>query len=168
MPGSPKSPIISLLPSVAAETKVQTLINPKLGVWRADRVNQLFLPHEAATILGIPLSHRCPLDKIAWGCTPSGVFSTSSAYKLLVSGVEVSQAETSNRSALNQFWKVVWGLRVPNKFKHFIWRACNNALPTMSNLFQRKITPSDQCELCKLYPEDPLHAIWSCREVETV
>ena len=168
MPGSPKSPIISLLPSVAVETKVQTLINPKLGVWRADRVNQLFLPHETATILGIPLSHRCLLDKIAWGCTPSGVFSTSSAYKLLVSGVEVSQAETSNRSALNQFWKVVWGLRVPNKFKHFIWRACNNALPTMSNLFQRKITPSDQCELCKLYPEDPLHAIWSCREVETV
>ena len=44
LPGSHKSPIISPLPSVAAETKVQTLINPELGVWRADCVNQLFLP----------------------------------------------------------------------------------------------------------------------------
>ena len=168
LPGSPRRSILSPLPSVAAETKVQTLINPELGVWRADRVNQLFLPQEADAILGIPLSRRCPPDKIAWGCTPSGVFSTGSAYKLLASEVEDSQAETSNRSAQKQFWKAVWGLRVPNKFKHFLWRACNNALPTMSNLFRRNITPTDQCELCKLYPEDPLHAIWLCREVETV
>ena len=35
----------------------------------------------------------------------------------------------------------------------------------MSNLFRRKITPSDQCELCNLSPEDPLHAVWLCRDV---
>ncbi|XP_075640575.1 uncharacterized protein LOC142612360 [Castanea sativa] len=105
--GSPTSPIISPLPTVAAETKVQTLINPELGVWRDDCVNQLFLPQEASAILGIPLSCRCPPDKIAWGCTPSGVFSTSSAYKLLASGVDDSQAETLNRAAQKQFWKAV-------------------------------------------------------------
>ena len=99
LPGSHRSPIISPLPTVAAKTKVQTLINPKLGVWRADRVNRLFLLQEAAAILGIPLSRWCPPEKIAWGCTPSGVFSTSSTYKLLVSGVDESQAETSNRYA---------------------------------------------------------------------
>ena len=32
LPGSPNCPITSPLPSVAAETKVQTLINSKLGV----------------------------------------------------------------------------------------------------------------------------------------
>ena len=136
-------------------------------MWRSDRVNQLFLPQEASAILGIPLSHRCPPDRIAWAYTPSGVFSTSSAYKLLAAGVDDSQAETSNWSAQKQFWKAVWGLRVPNKFKHFISRVCNNALPTMGNLFRRQITPSDKCELCNLYPEDPLHAIWLCTEVET-
>ena len=73
LPVSPKSPITSPLPTVAVETKVQTLINLELGVWRADHVNQLFLLQEVAAILGIPLSRRCPLDKIAWGCTPSGV-----------------------------------------------------------------------------------------------
>ena len=90
LPSSPKSPIISPLPTVATGTKVQTLINPELGVWRANRVNQPFLPQEAS------LSHRCPPDIIAWGCTPSGVFSTSSAYKLLAFGMDDSQAETSN------------------------------------------------------------------------
>ena len=90
MPGSHRSPIISPLPTVAAETKVQTLINPELGVWRADCVNRLFLLQEVAAILGIPLSRQCPPEKIAWGCTPSSVFSTSSAYKLLVSRVDES------------------------------------------------------------------------------
>ena len=99
LPSSPRSPIISPLPIVAAETKVQTLINSECGVWRADRVNQLFLPQEAAAILGIPLNHQCPPDKIAWGYTPSGVLSTSSAYKLLASRVEDSQVETSSQSA---------------------------------------------------------------------
>ena len=117
--------------------------------------------------LGIPLSRHCPPDKIAWAYTPSGAFSTSSAYKLLASGADGSQGESSNRSAQKQFWKGVWGLRVPNKFKHFIWWACNNALTTMSHLYQRQITPSDKCELCNLYPEDPLHAICLCSEVET-
>ena len=135
LPGSPNSPIISPLPTIAAETKVQTLINQELGVWRANRVNQLFLLKEASAILGIPLSCQCPPERIAWAYTPSSVFSTSSAYKLLAARVDDSQAETSNRTAQKQFWKVVWGLRVPNKFKHFIWRACNNALPTMSSLF---------------------------------
>lgn len=50
LPSSPRGSIISPLPTVAVETKVQTLINPKLGVWRADRVNQLFLPQKAASI----------------------------------------------------------------------------------------------------------------------
>ena len=65
------------------------------------------------------------------------------------------------------FWKGVWRLRVPNKIKHFIWRGCNDALPTMSNLFRQLITSSDKCELCQLCPEDPLHAIWSCKDVES-
>lgn len=55
---------------------------------------------------------------------------------------------------------------MPHKIKHFIWRACNDALPTMSNLFRRQVSSSDRCELCQLYLEDPLHALWSCKEVE--
>ena len=37
----------------------------------------------------------------------------------------------------------------------------------MSNLFRRHITLSDKCELCNLHPEDPLHTVWLCSEVES-
>ena len=65
LPGNSNCPIISHLPTVATETKVQVLINTDLGVWKSDLVNQLFLPQEASAILGIPLSRRSLLDKIA-------------------------------------------------------------------------------------------------------
>ena len=52
--------------------------------------------------------------------------------------------------------------------KHFAWRACNNALPTMANLAHKNINPSDVCELCKTTPEDTLHALWACSNLEEV
>ena len=56
----PSRVILSSLPSVMAETRVSSLINPELGMWKSEEVNRAFLPHEASLILGIPLSHRKP------------------------------------------------------------------------------------------------------------
>ena len=56
-------------------------------------------------------------------------------------------------------------LRTPNKVKHFIWRACNNSLPTLDNLFRRQIVSSDCCNICHAHPEDILHVVWGCIEV---
>ena len=61
LPVKPSRVILSPLPSVMAETKVSSLINPELGVWKSEEVNRVFLPHEASLVLGIPLSHRKPL-----------------------------------------------------------------------------------------------------------
>nr|XP_023889904.1 uncharacterized protein LOC112001960 [Quercus suber] len=44
LPRSPTYPITSHLPTVATKTKVQTLINSELGVWKSDLMQQLFLP----------------------------------------------------------------------------------------------------------------------------
>ena len=57
---------------------------------------------------------------------------------------------------------------MPNKVKHFAWRACNNALPTMANLAHRNISPFDVCELCKTAPKDTFHALWACSKLEEV
>ena len=125
------------------------------------------MPHEASAILGITLERHCPPDKIAWAHSPSGLFTVSSAYRLLISYDSIGQAGSSNVEPQKQFWKGVWRLRVPNKIEHFIWRACNDASPIMSNLFHWQITSSNKCELCQLCLEDPLHAFWSCKEVES-
>lgn len=54
---------------------------------------------------------------------------------------------------------------MPNEIKHFVWRVCNNALPTKCNLKRRRITKLDVCELCKAAPEDALQALCFCSHV---
>ena len=64
---------------------MSSLIDSDLRGWNSTLVNQIFLPHEASVICGMPLSTRLPPDRIIWSITPSGMFTTKSAYKLLVS-----------------------------------------------------------------------------------
>ena len=126
--------VISPLPQLANDTRVSFLIDQDRFAWKESVVKELFLPHEADIILGIPLSFWHPPDRIAWAQTPTGMFSTSSAYKLIVSGASTSIAGSSNLDNQRKFWKGLWQLRVPNKIKLFVWRAYNDALPTMENL----------------------------------
>ena len=55
-----------------------------------------------------------------------------------------------------------------NKIKHFVWRACNEALPTKTNLHHRHVMDSDICDLCGELPTDTVHALWSCKDIACV
>ena len=105
---------------------------------------------------------------MSFSCTPSGEYSTSSAYKLLAASASTSHASSSNQATQRSFWKGIWKMQVPNKIKHFVWRVCNDALPTKCNLQRRHITDSDLCEFCKDAPEDALHALCFCSHVAPV
>ena len=39
----------------------------------------------------------------------------------------------SDESQLRKFWKLLWGLAIPRKIRHFAWRACQDILPTKEN-----------------------------------
>nr|POE53753.1 hypothetical protein CFP56_23293 [Quercus suber] len=69
---------------VDEDSRVSSLIDQDNFAWKVSLVKELFLPHEANMILGIPLSFRRPPDRIAWAPTPSSMFTTSSAYKLIM------------------------------------------------------------------------------------
>jgi hypothetical protein len=43
-----------------------------------------------------------------------------------------------------------------------MWRACHDILPTMVNLFKRKVVETPLCPCCKLEEETIIHALWSC------
>ena len=144
------------------------MINHELGMWKSDVVERPFLPYEASLILGIPLSFRMPPDDITWGLTPNGIFSKKSAYKMLVALDNSGEAGNSSPDPQLKFWKSLWSLRVPNKVKHFAWRDCNNALPTMVNLQHRLISTSDLCEQCMTEPKDTFRALWVCSKLEEV
>ena len=78
------------------------------------------------------------------------------------------RAGSSDPAPTRNFWRGIWQLRVPMKIQLFIWRACHNALPTMSNLRHRQITNLAVCALCKNHEEDTLHAIWSYGEIACI
>ena len=157
--------IISPLPNILPEAKVSSLIEADRKEWKTEVIQELFLPNEASVIMGIPLSLRSTEDRIIWAYTPSGTYSTSSTYKLLK---DRNVHGSSNCEPQKCFWKGLWELRVPHKIKHFIWRACHNALPTKCNLVRRNIVNSEVCELCNEGQEDVIHALWKCRVVENV
>jgi hypothetical protein len=48
------------------------------------------------------------------------------------------------------------------KVKFFIWRACQNALPTKENLWKRKISPDPLCDLCRATVETAEHTLLLC------
>ena len=51
---------------------------------------------------------------------------------------------------------------MPNKIKHSIWRACQNILPTKSNLFHRHVLNSDAYDQCGQSSETTSHVLLYC------
>ena len=131
--------VISPLPTVALRAKVSSLTDLDLRGWNSTLVNQIFLPHEASVICGMPLSTRLPPDRIIWSLTPSGMFTTRSAYKLLVTHNATNHAGTSLPENQRQFWRNLWQLRVTNK------------LSTLLGMLAMM-----PCQCCQIWSEDTL------------
>lgn len=54
------------------------------GKWKSKVVKTMFLPHDAKTILGIPISSTLLEDSEIWNASPNDNFSVRSAYKFSV------------------------------------------------------------------------------------
>ena len=83
------------LPSIPPDAKVSLLIDETNGSWKDEEVRQMFLPHEVKKILSVALSTRLPQDNLIWSKTPSGIFSTRSAYRLLANEASASSPSSS-------------------------------------------------------------------------
>ena len=66
------------------------------------------------------------------------------------------------------FWNMIWRLKVSRVVQHFLWKACNNILPTKENLYKRRITIDYLCPLCRNATETVGHIIWSCESSKDV
>ena len=75
---------------------------------------------------------------------------------------------SSSGGGNKQVWKSIWNLQVPHKVKHLLWRAANEALPTLHNLWRRKVVTSTYCPFCKSDGEDTVHDLWGCRRLLVV
>lgn len=57
---------------------------------------------------------------------------------------------------------------ITNKVKSFLWRVCNDGLPTKRQLSHRKIIASGICDFCHATNEDIFHALFKCPSISQI
>lgn len=98
--------------------KVLTLIDKERVVWKTKLVKSIFLPHDATTILAIPLSSASPKDQKIWFAIANGVFSVCFAYWVSHKQLtKVDVGECSSNTKMVSLWKSIWQLHCLKKKK---------------------------------------------------
>ncbi|KAK9998230.1 hypothetical protein SO802_017833 [Lithocarpus litseifolius] len=142
---------------------VADLLDPDLHCWRRELITSVFHTDDVEAICRIPLSHRYVPDILVWMHNKNGLFSVKSAYRLAVQILKGEEwTESSSGCAGKNVWNAPWKLNIPNKIKVFGWRACQEILPTRSNLAKRRIIHDNVCLNCTRFPESTIHALWDC------
>uniref|UniRef100_A0A2N9F3X0 Reverse transcriptase domain-containing protein n=1 Tax=Fagus sylvatica TaxID=28930 RepID=A0A2N9F3X0_FAGSY len=62
----------------------------------------------------------------------------------------------------------IFSVQVPPKVKLFIWKACQNIIPTQTKLFEKGITHLYSCLWCEDEPETSDHVLWGCEFAQKV
>ncbi|KAH9686509.1 putative reverse transcriptase/RNA-dependent DNA polymerase [Citrus sinensis] len=145
--------ITTVLDDSLATTMVNSLMVPGQRQWDNDLVANIFNTRDAALILQVPLSTRQDDDRWFWLADTKGKFTVRSCYNVLNSALNSSNTKV---------WKFLWGLEVPGKVKHFIWRALINVLPTADSLLSRKVDVSLICPICSVANESVYHCLVEC------
>ena len=94
-----------------------------------------------------------------------GKFIVRSAYRL-AREIEVEGGNIGSLDSMKMHgvWRGVWSMNLPNKIKHFAWKACNGILPTKNSLFRRKITNNNICEDCGGQVETTMRMLCFCSQ----
>lgn len=72
------------------------------------------------------------------------------------------QAPTTSYQCNPVLWKHIWKAAIQPKIKFFLWSACQNALPTLDNLYRRRAAPAPICPICNIKPETIEHTLLLC------
>ena len=117
--------VISPKPQVFEGEMVESLLDQYEGGRDKNLVRSVFIPHEAETILSIPISLSLPEDALTWAWTPNGRFTVSNAYKVACSWLcersnKGETCEGSDPGKGRKFWKFLWQLQCPSKIKQFL------------------------------------------------
>ncbi|KAJ0111528.1 hypothetical protein Patl1_02331 [Pistacia atlantica] len=144
------------------EAKVATLIDLQSKSWKLDLLKDLFSKSEVNIICRIPISIFNRPDKIVWRCAQKGLFSIKSAYHLQMESQISSQGQSSSAANDNKKWKKLWKLPITNAEKLFLWKACQDILPTKCNLVKKRVIEEPFCTFYCLEEEDVFHALWGC------
>jgi hypothetical protein len=149
--------------------RVDELIDTDRGHWNLPVLNEVFTKTGVDAICAINLPNVATHDSMVWKHTPSGHLSVRSAYHLAFS-LKTNQdlIGSSSKEANRRVWKKLWQLRIPNKVKIHLWRACMDALPSRQCLSRRHLISDPLCPVCQSDSETVTHALWACPHARNV
>ncbi|KAK3188547.1 hypothetical protein Dsin_028108 [Dipteronia sinensis] len=152
---------------LSVKATVNQLLTPS-GVWDLNLFEHNFCEDNLTAILSIPTSSTNRSDYLIWHFNDSGLYSVKSGYWLARNMEQQPSTSAGLFSPSAAWWKTLWTLRLHLKIKIFMWRACINWIPTMSNLHHRKIQVVDRCPLCRRSGELTIDALWECKKLKCV
>jgi ribonuclease HI len=160
--------IITPSPTILLHCTVDQLITKPQMTWDHSLIDSLFSPYDAEAIKQIPLSNQDHADKIIWPSNTNGEYTVRSGYRFLVDEEDKNLPGCSTPNPLQDIWRSIWSLKIPRKCQMFAWKASREALPTKLNLQKRHIPVGTICEICGEKDEDAIHALWSCKQLQSV
>lgn len=57
-------------------------------------------------------------------------------------------------------WRTIWNVQGTKALQMFLWKACQNILPTKVNLHWRNCAPDPLCPICEIHEESVGHILW--------
>lgn len=86
-----------------------------------------------------------------------------SGYQVLrqLSPVLVPFPSTSGTMS-EKIWRAIWGSKVSQKIKMFMWKLCLNILPVKENLRKKRVDPNGICPICLIEQETMEHTFLLC------
>uniref|UniRef100_A0A2N9IEQ3 Reverse transcriptase Ty1/copia-type domain-containing protein n=1 Tax=Fagus sylvatica TaxID=28930 RepID=A0A2N9IEQ3_FAGSY len=101
--------VISPMTKLEDFATVDMLIHRDTMQWKRELIDQVFCPRDAEIILEISLSIRHPNDRLIWTGTKRGIFTVKSAYQMLRSQAQETEASTSSSLSMeNHLWSSLW------------------------------------------------------------
>jgi hypothetical protein len=149
---------------------IKDLWIPNSKNWNHDLVNSLFTPQVAASILNTPIIDDVGQDMLVWKLTPTGNFSTKSAYKHCFQNLQLPRNQMPKQvpqqviNLLNQVWAEKH--MIP-KVQTFAWRLLRRALATGKRAGRFSTHISVNCSRCNL-EEDDVHLFFGCHFVKAI
>ncbi|XP_019194747.1 PREDICTED: uncharacterized protein LOC109188557 [Ipomoea nil] len=142
------------MPEQLREARVAGLIDLQTHTWDPHILSDLFITEDVERINMIPISPDYE-DSWYWMGDPKGTYTVKNAYRRIVGDYE-------NNPVMFDKWISMWKLKVPPKWKTFLWRSICDILPTTTNLIIKRVEVDPICPMCGLDHEDVLHVLVLC------
>jgi ribonuclease HI len=144
--------------------QVKDLWNPGFKTWNVNLITTLFSPETANAIIQTPIINTNGHDTLIWKLTPSGQFSSKSAYKHCFNNLQLPPRQKPKPvpsqviSLLKQVWR---DTKMAPRVQTFAWRLLRKALPTGKRASRYSKHINEYCSRCGNL-EDEMHMLFLC------